>query len=132
VRTGALYAARGIYLKWLERYLGQQGITDAEVWRALERELWWHRNAQMHDLLTRFPHAYLWFRRIERPPRWLRRNLDRTQWRTAIARARFVARQQRQSSIQPVTRAERHIEPKGHPDSAPLSMLESKAHQQQS
>lgn len=34
-KRGELRAARMIYLSWLEKYLGQQRVKDADVWRAL-------------------------------------------------------------------------------------------------
>lgn len=38
-RTGRRYEARRFFLRWLERYLAQQGIRDKAIWRELRAEL---------------------------------------------------------------------------------------------
>ena len=41
---------RGNYLRWVERYLTSQSVTEGEVWRTLQQELWPYR----HPVLYRF------------------------------------------------------------------------------
>jgi hypothetical protein len=44
----AYYAARLPFLTWLENYLSQQAIAQAEVWQALKQELWPCRHPHLH------------------------------------------------------------------------------------
>jgi len=41
---------RRAYLMWVEIYLAGQGITDGEVWRTLQEELWPYRNPVSYRL----------------------------------------------------------------------------------
>jgi glycosyltransferase involved in cell wall biosynthesis len=41
--TGEDEKARLIFLSWLEKYLTQQGVQDAEIWRVLKEQLWFYR-----------------------------------------------------------------------------------------
>ncbi len=42
--TGKEYHARLFFLNWLEQYLSQQGVKDAQVWQAIEKALWRYRH----------------------------------------------------------------------------------------
>ncbi|MCX7594848.1 MAG: glycosyltransferase, partial [Fischerella sp.] len=39
-----------IYMNWLEQYLTEQGVKDAEVWQVFEKALWRHRHANWYNL----------------------------------------------------------------------------------
>jgi glycosyltransferase involved in cell wall biosynthesis/SAM-dependent methyltransferase len=47
--TGATYAARQTFLKWLEVYLSRQGVKNGTVWQVVQNELWPYR----HPILAR-------------------------------------------------------------------------------
>ena len=47
------YAGRKPFLIWFENYLLEHGIKQAQVWRALRRELWPCRHPRLHQL-TRY------------------------------------------------------------------------------
>jgi glycosyltransferase involved in cell wall biosynthesis len=53
-----LHPARRRYLFWLEDYCRQQGVTDRELLRALDREAWPYRS-RMNEILHTAPRAAL-------------------------------------------------------------------------
>jgi glycosyltransferase involved in cell wall biosynthesis len=57
--------ARERFLRWLEAFLREQGSEDAEVWRALRRQL----------LPYRYPRLYRWAQRGKPLRKWLRDRL---------------------------------------------------------
>jgi len=38
--TGSTCSARNTFLKWLEDYLGRQGVKDETLWEVVQKELW--------------------------------------------------------------------------------------------
>jgi glycosyltransferase involved in cell wall biosynthesis len=51
--TGRAVADRLVFLEWLEGYLAIRGVSDADVWRAVRRELRPYRHPRLHRLLAR-------------------------------------------------------------------------------
>jgi glycosyltransferase involved in cell wall biosynthesis len=54
-RTGENYSLRLVFLKWLEKYLTEQGIEDTEVWKALQKELFPYHHPILSRILKRIP-----------------------------------------------------------------------------
>lgn len=52
--TGAELAEEQVYLNWVEAYLTAQGVTDANVWKALDKALWPHRHPVLQRLILRY------------------------------------------------------------------------------
>lgn len=63
LRTGQTRHARALFLRWLARYLTEQGIEQGAVWQALRSELRQARYATVRGLLARGGRT---FRRIRR------------------------------------------------------------------
>lgn len=81
-----LVAARQFFLGWLREYLAKQGEKDAEVWRALERELW------RLEYPARLPSS----ERLQHVVRWVKKWLLRLEERTLPASIRrWLWQQQR-------------------------------------
>lgn len=57
--TGKFHVARLFFLNWLEKYLSEQGIKDAEVWQALQKALWPYRHPFLSRLSGRTHHLML-------------------------------------------------------------------------
>jgi glycosyltransferase involved in cell wall biosynthesis len=60
-----VHPAREKYLRWLGDFLSEQGCADAEVWRALRRQL----------LPYRYPRLYRWAQKGKPLRKWLRNRL---------------------------------------------------------
>jgi glycosyltransferase involved in cell wall biosynthesis len=43
-REGCEFAVQSFYLKWLNRYLQEQGVNDAEIWKSLREMMWRHHH----------------------------------------------------------------------------------------
>ncbi len=54
--TGEDDKAHLIFLNWLEKYLTEQGVKDAEVWRFLQEQLWSYRYPILSKLTKRAQH----------------------------------------------------------------------------
>jgi hypothetical protein len=52
-RAGGSGTARLAYLNWLAEYLRRTGVSDPDVWTALDSALWPYRHPAMADLLRR-------------------------------------------------------------------------------
>jgi glycosyltransferase involved in cell wall biosynthesis len=57
LQTGAEYAARFLFLEWLERYLPERRITHPEIWRSLKQLLLAYRHPIIYKL-TQFPQYF--------------------------------------------------------------------------
>jgi glycosyltransferase involved in cell wall biosynthesis len=64
------------FLNWVEDYLSQQGVKDAEIWQALQKQLWPYQHPRLYSLLYPLQRIldmikYRWWgikRRIFLPP----------------------------------------------------------------
>ncbi len=97
--SGKIHAERLAYLNWLEAYSEEQGIEDAELKKAIEKERWKSR----HPALSRLPaHAKYRMtimreglksiaRRAMPPPvyRWLRQRRRKPEDRLAVGQVRL-------------------------------------------
>jgi hypothetical protein len=83
-RAGQDDAARATFLKWLEQYLIETGVTDPSVWDALGKELWLGR----HPLLQHY---------LRTTRRFLVRGRAAS-WHAADAFGRALRRQVRQTT----------------------------------
>ncbi len=54
--TGEDDKARFIFLSWLEKYLTEQGVKDAEIWRTLQEQLWSYRYPILSKITKRAQH----------------------------------------------------------------------------
>ncbi|MDZ7949481.1 glycosyltransferase family A protein [Nostoc sp. DedQUE09] len=50
-RFGKINPAHFTFLTWVEQYLSQQAIRDAEIWRALNEALWPYKHKKLFNLL---------------------------------------------------------------------------------
>jgi glycosyltransferase involved in cell wall biosynthesis len=50
--AGREFSARVFFLNWLADYLAEQGVTDPEIWRGLQKELWRCRHPHLARLWT--------------------------------------------------------------------------------
>ncbi len=50
-KTGQALSARLRFLNWVEKYLSEQGVEDAEIWRALQKALWSCHHPFLYRLL---------------------------------------------------------------------------------
>lgn len=48
---GYPYVAYGVFLTWLESYLGHQNIANGQVWRVLKKEQWPYRHPALYRLI---------------------------------------------------------------------------------
>lgn len=68
--AGRYHTAQSFFLNWLEKYLLEQGVKDAEIWRALNRALWPHRHPVAHRLQERKEHSV---KQIKSAVKWVAR-----------------------------------------------------------
>jgi glycosyltransferase involved in cell wall biosynthesis len=57
IKTGEYFAARPVFLDWLEGYLSDRGVADRALWQALHREQWRYRHPVRYRLLRRVKRA---------------------------------------------------------------------------
>jgi glycosyltransferase involved in cell wall biosynthesis len=79
--TGEYYAARPIFLNWVEGYLSRHRIKDPEISKTLHREFWPYRHPSLHRLCGRSRHLVRemknilkWIARQTRPVVYSRRS----------------------------------------------------------
>lgn len=72
-RSGRHQSRRRGYLRWLEDYLAARGMEGTEVWRALQREIWFMRHPRVATGVSASSQAAKRFRRASRRlvERWL-------------------------------------------------------------
>jgi glycosyltransferase involved in cell wall biosynthesis len=55
-RAGQEYATRVVFLEWLDSYLAEQGVKDAEILRSMRKELWRCRHPRLSGAWKRRRH----------------------------------------------------------------------------
>jgi glycosyltransferase involved in cell wall biosynthesis len=99
VSNGQYQSARSIFLSWLQNYLAEQGVTDREVSRVLQREMWQCRHPILNRLRAnvRNPREQIKqglktiARRTLPTPfrRWLRAQLDGSEYSPGVGWVHF-------------------------------------------
>jgi hypothetical protein len=64
--TGEYYTSRPVFLNWLAAYVSEQGVKDAALRQALDKELWPYRHPAAYRLLRRIPTRYEIIERVAR------------------------------------------------------------------
>lgn len=78
-KAGQKYAAGLFYLRWLEKYLSEQGVKDAALWKALRRKMRRYRHPRLWHWIE---HKQRQTRRVKaRAARITRRALSLPIWR---------------------------------------------------
>ena len=52
-RAGTYYSTRQVYLHWVEEYLSQKAAKGTEVWKVLQKELWYLRHPRISGISKR-------------------------------------------------------------------------------